>query len=82
MKNEITNKKSQLTIFLISLLIITIGVLECATSGISEVLKFNGNWNNGNWSKGSGPFILLMLVASILLYYSARNLYKISKKSH
>lgn len=76
--NPLLNRKTQRIILILSIAVILLGLFELVFGSPNHLLETNNIGNNPPTSK-DGPFIILILLAIILAFFSARNLLKNNK---
>lgn len=79
MTDDTNNKGLQKAIFLISLLLVILGVMTIITTGFAELFKFRNMFIHP-LRTSQQPFFIILIFAIIALYLSGRNLKRIKGK--
>jgi hypothetical protein len=76
MTEDTNNKRLQKTIVLVSLLIVILGIITIATTGIAGLFKFRDTFIQP-LRTSQEPLVIILIFALIALYFSGRNLKRI-----
>ncbi len=78
MTDDTNNKRLQKAIFIISLLVVLLGLLSILTSGFAELFEFRNTFIQPFTTKQQ-PYFIILVFAIIALFLSSRNLRRIKK---
>ena len=73
MIEDTNNKGLQKAIFLVSLMIVTFGIITIITTGFPEFLKFK-NMDISPLKTSQQPFFIILIFAVVALFFSGQNL--------
>jgi RsiW-degrading membrane proteinase PrsW (M82 family) len=81
MVDDYNNKRKQVIVFIICLIVLLFGFFSIATGHSRALLEWSGFWY-GQWTTRSEPISVIILFAFVGLFYSGRNLLRLRRRSN